>query len=119
MIAWIGIAGVVGACARFYLGKWISSKVKASFPIATLMINVSGSLVLGMLYALHTQGNIPNEVWFMLGAGFCGAYTTFSTFGYETLQLVKKKKFLLAVAYIFLSVLLSVACCWIGIRFII
>ena len=88
----VGIGGFLGACTRYFLGKWIVS----TYPWATFIINITGSFALGLLFGSH-----PSDVlWHFLGIGFLGAYTTFSTFGFETLQLVEKKKWGQALGYI-------------------
>ncbi|MFJ7646728.1 fluoride efflux transporter FluC [Lysinibacillus sp. NPDC097279] len=87
----VGIGGFLGALTRFYLGKWIVS----TYPWVTFFINITGSFALGLLFGSH-----PSEaLWHFLGIGFLGAYTTFSTFGFEMLQLVEKKRWGLALAY--------------------
>ena len=95
----VGIGGFFGALTRFYLGKWIVS----SYPWATFFINITGSFALGLLFASH-----PNDaLWHFLGIGFLGAYTTFSTFGFETLQLVEKNKWGQALSYISSTVIIG------------
>lgn len=115
LIGIIGLGGILGTLARFYLGKWILSKTGIQFPWGTLTINLTGSFILGILFYWHIQDLIPLWVWSMLGIGFCGAYTTFSTFGYETSQLLGKKKLLRAIMYTITSVSLGLLCAWLGI----
>jgi CrcB protein len=114
MIILIGVGGIAGAYCRYYFGKWVFSKRATLFPLATFIINISGSFILGSLYSLHTQGHIPDWCWLIFGTGFCGAYTTFSTFGYETFQLLEKKKIGVAVAYIVLSIVFGLLFAWLG-----
>ncbi|MFJ7736534.1 fluoride efflux transporter CrcB [Lysinibacillus sp. NPDC097287] len=102
----VGIGGFFGALIRFSIGKYIVS----SYPWATFMINCSGSFALGFLYGLQ-----PIEwLWQLLGIGFLGAYTTFSTFGFEVLQLLEKHQWLNTVTYIFSSVILGILCAALG-----
>ncbi|WP_123042631.1 fluoride efflux transporter CrcB [Cohnella candidum] len=114
MILWIGIGGIAGAFARYYLGKWVASKSRSTFPFGTFLINISGSFVLGLLYALHANTTVPSWAWFVFGSGFCGAYTTFSTFGYETVQLIEQKRWGLAAAYVAGSVVTGLLLAWAG-----
>lgn len=114
MIFLIGVGGIAGACARFFIGKWIASRSPTLFPLATLTINISGSFILGLLFSLHQNENIPNWFWLTFGTGFCGAYTTFSTFGYETIQLVEKNRIAHALTYLFTSVVFGILFCWLG-----
>lgn len=109
MIWLTGIGGIAGAVLRFGLGKAVSARLGTSFPWGTWLINISGSLLLGVLYKMSLQGNLSPALWGMLGVGFCGAYTTFSTFGYETLQLIDSGRSRRAVLYVLSSLLLGIA----------
>lgn len=114
MIWLIGLGGVAGTLARFYAGKWINARMRSSFPWGTWAINLSGSLLLGMLFGLHDDGRLAEDAWLILGTGFCGAYTTFSTFGFETVQLVAGGQKGRAAAYVLSSVLLGLAAAGLG-----
>jgi CrcB protein len=85
----ISIGAVLGANARFLLGGWVADHLGAAFPYGTLIINVSGSFLIGIVLTLATERVIAPS-WFQpaLAIGFLGSYTTFSTFSYETLSLV-------------------------------
>lgn len=84
----LSLAGGLGAVARFSLDSWITARWQASLPIGTVVINVSGSLLLGLLtgWALRTGGG---EVSAIVGTGFLGGYTTFSTASVEAARLVR------------------------------
>jgi CrcB protein len=85
----IGCGGFLGACARYWLAGWAAQKWGASFPFGTLLINVTGSFVLGLFMAATTGRLIVDPRWRLLFAiGFVGAYTTFSTYTYESTQLL-------------------------------
>jgi len=114
MIWLIGLGGVVGTLARFYLGRWIASRLQPGFPWGTWVINVTGSFILGVLFSLHASQNISDSLWLIGGTGFCGAYTTFSTFGYETSQLVQKGEHVQAAVYVGLSVVCGLLSAFIG-----
>lgn len=90
--AWAGfvVAGAVGAPARYLLDDAISSRTQGVFPWGTLAINVSGSFLLGLLTGLALFHGFPATPRVILGTGFCGAYTTFSTFTYETVRLAEE-----------------------------
>jgi CrcB protein len=91
-VAWLGfiVAGALGAPARYLLDDAISSRTQGVFPWGTLVVNVSGSFLLGLLTGLALFHALPATPKVILGAGFCGAYTTFSTFTYETVRLVEE-----------------------------
>jgi len=101
----ISIGAVLGANARFILGRWVADRMGAGFPYGTLIINVSGSFLIGIVLTVATQRAIAPS-WFQpaLAIGFLGAYTTFSTFSYETLSLVNAGSVAAAAANIGVSV---------------
>jgi CrcB protein len=104
----IAVGAAAGGVARHYLGFSIQQRLGATFPWGTLVINVTGSLLLGFIlrYAFATPG-ISVELRALLTTGFCGGYTTFSTFSYETAALLEDGQYERAGAYAFGSVLLS------------
>ncbi|MGG6313848.1 fluoride efflux transporter CrcB [Paenibacillus macerans] len=121
MIAIVGLGGVLGTLLRYYLGQWISSrtaKTGTRFPWGTWIINLTGSLLLGALTALHAEQAISEWSWLLLGTGFCGAYTTFSTFGYETVTLIGNGHKRQAAVYVLSSASLGLLCAWLGMRII-
>jgi fluoride exporter len=110
----VGLGGIIGTLCRFYLGRWVVIKTGTSFPWGTWVINLTGSLILGMLFALHNREALTDEIWWLLGVGFCGAYTTFSTFGYEVQQLIEKKHVIAAAIYMLSSIGLGLLVAWCG-----
>jgi fluoride exporter len=103
----VGIGSFVGGNARFILARWVGGMMDARFPLGTFLINVSGSFVLGLIGGLIAQRAIPNAdaVRLALGVGFCGGFTTFSTFEFETHALLEDGVWLTAVMNIVLSLL--------------
>lgn len=97
---WVGAGGFVGAIARYLLALWVDARMETPFPVATLLINVSGSFILGVLSGALEFSTLPPEVRLTLGVGFLGAYTTFSTFTYETLRLVEAGNAGVALGYV-------------------
>src|SRR5262245_50997356 len=86
----IAIGGAAGALARFTVDSWVGARSTGPFPFGTLLVNVSGSFVLGVLFALVTERAVlPADVRAPLMIGFIGAYTTFSTWMLETWRLVE------------------------------
>lgn len=83
-------AAAVGAPLRYLVGGFVAERVEGDFPWGTLLINASGSLVLGVISGLALYRAFPTAPRVILGTGFCGAYTTFSTFSFETVSLVEK-----------------------------
>lgn len=104
----IGIGGFLGANARYLVAGWIAERYGASFPYGTLVINVSGSFVLGLFIVLVTDRFMIHPYWRLFFAiGFLGGYTTFSTFSFESFELLLKGSFLPAAANMAGSVLLG------------
>jgi CrcB protein len=112
--AWVAFGGALGAMARAFVGSWVQGKVHSAFPWGTFIINATGSLLLGFIATLLTEKIIshPNIRPFIT-IGFIGAYTTFSTFEYESFQLGPS---LVALGNIIGSVTVGYGCVWIGAR---
>lgn len=85
----VGLAGALGALARYLLGRLVAEKTTSSFPYGTLLINVTGAFVIGILFALTTKRLISSQVQTVLATGFLGGYTTFSTMSWEGVQLAR------------------------------
>ena len=110
----VGVGGIFGAVLRYLIGKWISDFSKTSFPLGTWFINLTGSFLLGLISFYTMQQIIAQWVWLLFGVGFLGAYTTFSTFGYETMQLIEKKQWRIAILYAISSITFGVLFAWLG-----
>ena len=86
----VGLGGGVGSIARYLCQKWINESYQHNFPLATFLVNVFGCLLIGILYALGEKGNILSpQTRLLLVTGFCGGFTTFSTFAYENVNLLR------------------------------
>ena len=105
----VGVGGFIGANARFVVARWVGAFVETRFPLGTFVINISGSFVLGMLGTVVAQKAFPNSdsVRLALGVGFLGAYTTFSTFEYETHALFEDGSWLAAIMNMVASLLVG------------
>lgn len=116
---WVAIGGALGSMARYGLGNLILEKTRSVFPWNTLVINITGSFVIGILGALTiSEGKMnPQTRVFatqLLITGVCGGYTTFSSFSLQTLNLIRDGEWFYAAGNILLSVILCMIAVWIG-----
>ena len=118
MYLWVAIGSAIGGVTRFWLSGIVdSSRFGGTFPVGTLVINMTGSFLIGFFNTLtSTDGRFfaPPSVRTFFMAGICGGYTTFSSFSLQTLNLVNDDEWLLAGANIFLSVVLCLLGVWLG-----
>lgn len=89
-IVWVGLAGSLGALARFAVDGAMRARIAAMLPAGTMTINVTGSFLLGVLTGLVVFHAAPGTLTLVAGTGFCGGYTTFSTASFETVRLVQQ-----------------------------
>ncbi|WP_088187957.1 fluoride efflux transporter CrcB [Desulfosporosinus sp. FKA] len=106
----IALGGSLGAMSRYGLGLWISTKWGQSFPLGTFIINITGAFLLGFLNILFIEKLTVSPLWRLgIGIGFLGAYTTFSTFGYEVIMLLEGGGYITAGLYTLLSIIIGFA----------
>lgn len=111
----IGAGGMLGAITRYQLGRVIMNRWGRGFPLGTFIINITGAFVLCFLTGLLTTGRgIPPWLYAGMTTGFLGAYTTFSTYAYETIKLLEDGERLTAGIYVLASVLAGLAAGWLG-----
>ena len=96
-VVWVALAGGVGAVSRFVVDGLVRTKVSAAFPVGTVLINVSGSFLLGLVTGLVLARAAPDALRLVVGTGFLGGYTTFSTASFETVRLVEQHRVGLAL----------------------
>jgi len=117
---WVGIGGAVGSMLRYWLGGLIGqTRLGEIFPLGTMVINVTGSFVIGALGAVTQPEGRFNPHWRALATqllivGLCGGYTTFSSFSLQTLNLAREGQWLYAGLNIVLSVVLCLIAVWLG-----
>lgn len=103
------LGGAVGAPARYVTDRVVQSRHDQVFPWGTLTVNVAGSLVLGVLLGLSAVHVLPPWAYALVGTGFCGALTTFSTFSFETLRLLEEGSPLEAAGNVVVSLVAGMA----------
>ena len=113
-LGWIALGGAGGSVARALIGLAITSR----FPVATLLVNVAGSLLVGWLMVRFGAAEPAVSAKFLnlLAVGFCGGFTTFSTFSWQTLDQMLKGQWGAAIANVLLSVTLCLLAVWLGFR---
>ena len=111
----VAIGAALGGVLRYYVASTLQQRLGATFPWGTLVVNVSGSLLLGVLirYALATP-TVSVEMRALLTTGFCGGYTTFSTYSYETATLLEDGQYGRAGAYALASVVVALGATFAG-----
>lgn len=113
----IAAGGALGALSRYGLTNLFGMLVGRGFPWGTLLVNLIGSLIMGVLFVIVVQNEAVRREWeSVLTVGFVGAFTTFSTFSLETLLLLQTGRTLTATAYVAGSVVLCVAACGLGMK---
>jgi fluoride exporter len=106
--------GALGSLARHGISEWTRERFGESFPWGTLFVNVTGSLVLGLVLGLTLSGRTSRQVRLFVGAGAMGAFTTFSTFSYETWALVEEGRWLAAALNVLTNLLVGLAAAAVG-----
>ncbi len=115
----IALGGAVGACGRFFLSQLAIQVFGKGFPFGTLLVNLLGSLCLGMIYSVIEQGVLTIQPWrSLVMVGFLGALTTFSTFSLDTLLLFQQGEWLKGILNVILNVIGCLISAWIGIQLI-
>lgn len=105
----VGLGGFLGAIARYLVDGWIAERAGATFPFGTLVVNLSGAFLLGLLYALTVErGLLPEAIRPPVFVGFIGAYTTFSTLALESWRLIEGGSYGLGIADLVGSIVLGI-----------
>lgn len=112
----VGAGGALGAITRYFLYTLLKNNY---FPVGTLVINITGSFIIGLLFALSLkQESLSSSVMLFLATGICGGFTTFSAFSFENIELLQNGKILASLLYITSSVVFGLGACWIGYKII-
>lgn len=117
-MALVGVAAALGAAVRFLVDRAVTARLAASIPLGTLAVNLSGSLVLGLVAGLGMEHGLDPDVRRVVGTGFVGAYTTFSAFAFEATELARGNGARTAIGYVLVSVAGGLAAAWLGITLV-
>ena len=111
----VGVGAALGGIARYLLAAFIQQRSGADFPAGTLVINITGSFLLGLIMRFALQSGIMSaETRALLTTGFCGGYTTFSTFSYETASMLGDREYARASLYVGASVVVALLGTFLG-----
>lgn len=111
----VGVGGFLGAIARYALGVYVGSRYGVRFPLGTFVINVSGSFLLGLILTLLARTTASAYWRYLILIGFIGAYTTFSTFEYETLRAIQDGQVMTGLLNVGLSLVIGFVAVWAGV----
>jgi CrcB protein len=115
LIILIGAGGFAGTITRFIISRWVQNHIFSSFPYGTFLVNVTGCFLIGILYGLIEKGHLLDPEWRMfLTVGFCGGFTTFSTFAGENIALMKDGDFFHVALYTGLSLFAGLMAAYLG-----
>lgn len=112
----VGLGGFFGSIARYGVKLLTDRYLPDHFPYATFLVNVIGCFIIGVLFGLVQRNQVDNTMWLILGTGFCGAFTTFSTFVLENNVLVNDKYSGSALLYTLASLVIGLLLCRAGIQ---
>jgi fluoride exporter len=113
----IALGGALGSLARFWVGSTIASRLGTKFPYGTFVINLTACVIIGFSLAFLGKRTDLSPAWrFLVPVGFVGAYSTFSTFEWETFSNLQTGSFLIAALYVVLSVFLGLVAVWCGVE---
>ncbi|HZV71107.1 MAG TPA: fluoride efflux transporter CrcB [Saprospiraceae bacterium] len=110
----IGTGSFIGGVCRYLLSQWIQPKSLGTFPVGTLIVNLTGCLVIGIIFGIAEKGNISNEMKLFFATGLLGGFTTFSAFSNETFTLLNAGHYSQAIMYVLASVLIGLLATFLG-----
>ncbi len=111
----IGTGSFVGGVSRFLVSRFVQNAVISSFPYGTFVVNIIGCFLIGLFYGISEHANMMSAEWRMfLTIGFCGGFTTFSTFANENLALLKDGNIFYFALYVSLSVFIGILATYLG-----
>jgi fluoride exporter len=112
----VGTGGFIGSISRYLASRFLQNSIPSSFPYGTFFVNIAGCLLIGIIYGLSERSSLLTPGWKMfLAVGFCGGFTTFSTFANENLALLRDGELFYFFLYTGLSVFLGIAATFLGV----
>ncbi len=117
-LIWVGLGAVIGASGRYLVAGWVSRLVPTAFPWGTLTVNLAGCFVIGLAWGLGERALWPPAFRTFLFVGILGAFTTFSSFGLETMHLLRDGEVSRALGYVLGSNLVGLSLVWAGLALV-
>jgi len=112
----VGSGGFIGSIARYLVQQLMHEKFETGFPVGTFTVNIVGSFIIGVIYALSERTGVLSSEWrLFLAVGLCGGFTTFSSFAYESFKMISIEQFFFVALYLGLSVFLGLLATYIGV----
>lgn len=119
ILFYVAAGSSVGGVARYLSQQFVLKHFPSSIPLGTLSVNIIGSFIVGIIYALSEKNNIlSDEMRILFATGFCGGFTTFSSFAYENIKLLEDGEFYYTALYVLLSIAIGFLAVYLGILFI-
>ena len=113
----IALGGALGALARYWVGSAVTSRLGTRFYYATLAVNITACVIIGLVLTYLSRREDLAMFWrYLIPIGFIGAYSTFSTFEFETFSLLENGAYFLGCLYVVVSVVVGLAATWVGVR---
>ena len=116
-LIYVIIGSSVGGAARFLSQEFVQKNFPSFIPLGTLSVNIIGSFIIGIIYALAERSKISPEVRILIATGFCGGFTTFSSFAFENVKLMQDGEFFNVALYVVLSLVIGFVAVYLGILF--
>jgi CrcB protein len=114
----VGVGSFIGGISRYLVSLFVQNKFLSTFPYGTLVVNIAGCFLIGIVYALSEKGNVNAEWRLFLITGFLGGFTTFSSFSNETVSMLRDAQYWQALSYIGISIIVGLAATFGGISLI-
>jgi CrcB protein len=111
----VGLGGFLGTLARYFSMQWVSRSFQLTFPLGTLLVNILGCFLIGVFWSLSDKNQwFSSDLRLFLSVGFCGGFTTFSTFTADSLMLIRNAQFLHLTGYVLISVVVGIIFTYLG-----
>ena len=116
-LVYVIVGSSLGGAARYLSQEFVQKNFPSFIPLSTLSVNIVGSFIIGIIYALAEKSKISPEVRILIATGFCGGFTTFSSFAFENVKLMQDGEFFNTALYILLSLVIGFVAVYLGILF--